>query len=236
MSIVIRQTPEAHEKTAKLFSALPKEHDLLIIANARIIQWPKGKSGEWLDQAAKVNTSADGLRWALSIKSGIRELLDYVMKGVGRVLSSPGITTLPGHAEEISVSGGEDEGQPSGWTLSLTARPLSECVLLRLCYQVGVDESRTTGGRGIGLLKSGQTPVFEYISGQGSQAGVPMVRKVPYVTKLFGNTPGGKDVHLIAITPRLVRTDVQAAPLDRIDAAYEVGRDGRVTPPVAADR
>ena len=236
LSIVIRQTAEAHDEIADLLSALRKEHNLMVVADARIVRLPDDEDSDWLDQAVDLNSSPDGLRWALSTEPRVERLLDYVTDGGGRVISSPRIKTLPGHTAEISVSGSDEEGQPLEVSLSLTARPLSEGDLLRLNYQVGIDEPLTTGGRGTGLLKSGQTLLVEYVPGDGNQVGVPLVRKVPYVTKLFRNVPSRQDRYLIAITPRLVRPNVEEAALDHTSMDQEVGHFSRVTPPVAVDR
>jgi hypothetical protein len=236
VSIVIRQTAEAHDEIVELLGALRKENDLMVVADSLIVKLPEGQTSDWLDKAIKLNPSSDGLRWALSTESRTEKLLDYVTDGGGRVISSPRIKTLPGHMAEISVSGTDEEGQPSGLSLSLTARPLGEGQLLRLNYQIGVNESLTAGGRGTGLLKSGQTLVVEYVPGDGNQAGVPVASRVPYVTKLFRNLPSRQGRYLIAITPRLVRRDVKEAPLDRASVDQEVGHSSRVTPPVAVDR
>jgi hypothetical protein len=140
---------------------------------------------------------------------------------------------------EISVSGGDEAGQPSGMALSLTVWPLSEGNLRRLNYQVGVNEPLTKSGRGTGLLKSGQTLVVEHIPAGGVQVGVPIVKKMPNASKLFMNTPRNPGRYLIVITPRLVRTDVEEAQLELTDVEptdHEVGRCRHVTLLVAVDR
>ena len=155
------------------------------------------------------------------------------------MISSPRIPTPPGHVVEISVSGGDEAGQPSGMALSLTVWPLSEGNLRRLNYQVGVNEPLTKSGRGTGLLKSGQTLVVEHIPAGGVQVGVPIVKKMPNASKLFRNTPRNPGRYLIVITPRLVRTDVEEAQLERTDVEptdHEVGRCRHVTLLVAVDR
>ncbi len=205
LSIVIRQTAEAHDEIADLLSALRKEHHLVVVAEVRIVQLPENQASDWLDKAIELNTSADGLRWALSTESRIETLLEYVSAGGGQMILTPKIMTLPGHTAEISVSGGDQEGQPSGITLSLTARPLSEGNLLRLDYRIGINEPLKDGGAGTGLLKSGQTLVIEYAAGSG----VPMLGNVPYVNRLFRNLPDNSGRYLITITPRLVRTVVE---------------------------
>ncbi|MDG1895752.1 MAG: M56 family metallopeptidase [Fuerstiella sp.] len=236
LSIVNRQTAEAHDEITDLLSALRKEHQLIVVADAKLVHLPENKDSDWLNQAIELNPSSDGLRWALSTESRTEKMTDYVTDGGGRVISSPRIKTLPGHMAEISVSGTDEEGQPSGLSLSLTARPFGEGQLLRLNYQIGVNESLTAGGRGTGLLKSGQTLVVEYVPGDDVQVGVPVASNVPYVNKLFRNVPSQQDRYLIAITPRLVRTDVEEAPLDRASVDHEVGNSSRVMPPVAVDR
>jgi hypothetical protein len=138
------------------------------------------------------------------------------------MISSPRMTTLPGHMVEISVSGSDEAGQPSGMALPLTVWPLSGGNLLRLNYQVRVNEPLTKSERGTGLLKSGRTLVVEYIPAGGVQVGVPIVEKVPYVSKLFRNTPRNQGRYLIVITPRLVRTDVEEAQLERTDVEQQI--------------
>ena len=89
---------------------------------------------------------------------------------------------------------------------------------------------------GLSCLNPRQTLVVEYVPGDGNQAGFPVASKVPYVAKLFRNVPSQQDRYLIAITPRLVRADVEDAVLDLTNVDREVGRSSRVTPPVAVDR
>lgn len=208
----------------------------MVIADATVVQLPEDKDNKWLDRAVELNSSSGGLRWALSTKPRLEKLLEYVTDGGGQVISSPRTTTLPGHTAEIPVSGSDNDEQSSDFTLSLTARPLSEGDLLRLNYQIGIDEPLTTGSRGTGLLKSGQTLLVEYVPDEDAQAGVPIVRKVPYVTKLFRNVPGRQDRYLITITPRLVSPNVEEAALHNISVDHETGDASGVTPPVAVDK
>ncbi len=211
LSIVVRQTPEAHDEIVDLLSALRKEHDMLVMANSLIVQLPENQESDWLDQAIKLNPSADGLRWALATKSRTEKLLDFVREGGGQVLSCPQMTTLPGHTAEISVSSGDKDGQPSGVALSLTARPLSDGDLLRLDYRIAINEPLKHGTRGTGLLKSGQTLVVEYTAGNGVQVGVPLLGDLPHADRLFRNTTRHSGPYLITITPRLVRAVVEEA-------------------------
>jgi len=205
LSMVVRQTREAHDEIVDLLNALREEHNLLVVAEARIVQLPENKGSDWLDQAIKLNPSAEGLRWALSTEIRCEKLLLYVREGGGQMISSPRITTLPGHTAEISVSSGDKDGRPSGVALSLIARPLSDGNLLRLDYRIGVNESLENGKGGTGLLKSGQTLVFEYVAGSE----LPMLDKAPYVSRLFRNLPDHSGRYLVTITPRLVRADVE---------------------------
>ena len=209
LCLVVRQTPQAHDEIVDLLSALQKENDLMVVADSLIVKLPEGQTSDWLDEAVKLNTAGVGLRWALSTDSRTKELLRFVKDVGGKVISSPKITTLPGHRAEISVSGSDKNGQPSCVALSLTARPLSEGNLLRLDYWIGVDEPITNGKGGTALLKSGQTLVVEYTAGSGVQVGVPMLGNLPHVDRLFKNTPDHSGRYLVTITPRLVRADAE---------------------------
>jgi hypothetical protein len=160
ISLVIRQTKNAHEAIAKLLSQLRKSYDSVKIS-CGVIKLSNDSQLKGLEERCSLHALHGGKRWALLTKSRSEELQKFLTVGKVDLLSCPDRMTISGQPAVIEV-GFDSEAAPNGFRLSANPHLIAESNVIRLNHSVTIGEMKADSevASHESLVGSGQTLVL----------------------------------------------------------------------------
>jgi beta-lactamase regulating signal transducer with metallopeptidase domain len=160
ISLVIRQTQDAHDAIATLLSQLRKSYDSVKIS-CRMMKLSNDSQLKGLEERCSLHALDGGQRWALLTKSRSEELQKFLTDEKVDLLSCPVIVTISGQPALVEM-GGDSESAVNGFRLSANPHLIADSNVIRLNHSVQIGEmkpdSKVTSHES--LVGSGQTLVL----------------------------------------------------------------------------
>ncbi len=151
LSLVIRQTPEAHEQIAKLIAHLNDDLDQVAI-RCRLMKLTSDQQLKSVEERCTLNVMNKHKKWALLTKERTEGIANFLTDEKCHVLLCPTITTFSGMMATIQVDPHESvEAQGNRWSRSLGFGQGSTTTLFHGCA-IGV-EPRIIGDSSVIRLK-----------------------------------------------------------------------------------
>lgn len=160
ISLVIRQTENAHDGIQKILSQLRKSYDSVKIS-CRLMQLSADSQLKGLEQRCSLHALNGGQRWALLTKSRSEELQKFLTDEKAELLSCPTVLTISGQSVSIEV-GTDTESAFKGFRLSANPHLIADSNVIRLNHsvQIGETKSESKVASHESLVGSGQTLVL----------------------------------------------------------------------------
>jgi hypothetical protein len=138
LSLVVRQTPENHDRISHLLSELRASYDRQICFSCQIVRLNGNAATVWLSQRVRLQTSDDGRQWALlSSMDGPQFLEEFVDVG-GQVVSAPKLTVFANQPATVAMLNSGNTTKTPMMSLAVEPELLSEGGLLRLKHNVRI--------------------------------------------------------------------------------------------------
>ena len=206
LSLVVRQTPKVHEEIADLLEQLRRLQDIQVTLELRLVTVPETPTF-WADTVKSVKTGLDGnVETQVLNDSQMRKLMQNLQTHArSNILFAPKVTLFNGQALEVKL--GEEGTLKTLLTHSVVS---ADRRFVRLNAAVNAQKPEDVIASTIShQIADGNTllinPHLTTTTETRTEAGVPILQKVPYVSRLFKNT-GVRytDQILILVTPRII--------------------------------
>ena len=223
LSLVIRQTPQAHKEIAGLFEELHRLQDLQITLETSFLEELPEDIWKRIGIDLNSRTNADGKKEANHSMGGIiitdkqAELLLKAAKKdpQNNMFQAPKVTLFNGQTAGIGkFLAGRD--RPRRHALLVQPVISADRRNVRLNLRVSDRNSPWYDTRAyVDTVPDGKTLLIEIGRRGGIEVGVPMMQRVPYITKLFKNTGVRRSTgpQFLLIRPRIIVQEEEEEPL-----------------------
>ncbi|MBT6153602.1 MAG: BON domain-containing protein [Planctomycetaceae bacterium] len=220
LSLVIRQTPEAHKEIAGLIAQLRRLQDLQVALESRFIE--KLPEGIW----KRIGVNIDSPRDAAKKDSNGKERRDIPLGGIiltdhqtelllqtaqgdlrANLTQGPKVTLFNAQTAGIAKYAAGGKEQPLRHSLHVQPVISADRRNVRLNLRVSDLKSPWANTRAyVGTVPDGKTLLIEIAQGNGNEVGVPELEKIPYISRLFKNTGvrRSEGPQFLLIRPRVV--------------------------------
>lgn len=208
MSLVVRQSAQAHAEITKLLDDLRKMQDVQVVLEVSLLRAPREALASlelgWNDDDQKATQTKKTVWPATSLRK-VRELCERDRRAT--LIQMPKVTAFNGQQVELRVDG-EPENAATD-LLALDLLPLvsrdHQAVRLSLAFAAVAGAKEMLVANHLGDLREGQA-LFIRPSRirQRREQGVPILKDIPYTDRLFRNAgaPQGDLESLLIVYPR----------------------------------
>ncbi|MCH7686322.1 MAG: hypothetical protein IH899_06535, partial [Planctomycetes bacterium] len=209
LSLVIRQTPQAHQEIADLLEQLRRLQDMQVTLEARFLSRLPDRFWERIGVDFDFKKEADGSLGGIILTDRQAELLLQAAQGNSRanLIQGPKITLFNGRTADITkyTIGGKE--QPLKYSLHVQPVISADRRNIRLNLRVSDRKSPRTDTRAyVNTVPDGKTLLIEIGRRDDVSVGVPILNKTPYIARTFKNSGvrQSEGRRFLLIRPRVV--------------------------------
>lgn len=237
LSLVIRHTTEGHESIGDLLEQMRRLQDVQVTYEMRFIEFPASlfeRLGIDFDFVDPHDAPAGAPPVLQQTTYAAPEMMNKLEKGIeltdieakfflqaiqgtsrGNILFAPKVTLFNGQKAEINM--GTPPGTPGAFGISLQGVILADNDRVRTSISVreSAHEPPKSMHKTVANGRSVAIALGRHIVEARNDSGVPMLKKVPYVSRMFKNTGVARETfcRYLLLTPRIVQASETAAPV-----------------------
>ncbi|HQZ66647.1 MAG TPA: M56 family metallopeptidase, partial [Planctomycetaceae bacterium] len=144
LSLVVRQTDQAHGEIGELLSKLRKGRDQNVQITSLLVKLTTEEQLKIIVEHNTLHSLGEGMKWSLLTPKRSETFTKALLDQKPNVISSPRIMTISGQAATVMI-GSMDKSVFSGFRMTVTPQLVPDSPIIRLQHQISIGTDRQTG-------------------------------------------------------------------------------------------
>ena len=141
LSLVVRQTDQAHGEIGELLSKLRKGRDQNVQITSLLVELTTEEQLKVIEEHNTLHSLGKGMKWSLLTPKRSESLTKALLDQKPDVISNPRIMTISGQSATVMV-GSMDKSVFSGFKMTVTPQLVPDSSIIRLQHQISIGSDR----------------------------------------------------------------------------------------------